>query len=142
VALLLALAGLWAAPEDRIEISVPRSWMLEGERSRCPEVRPSDVIAMLGEPDRIGASGWLERWQYDRLGIWVEWETPRASYCLDRLVPDATAAHVLSPFIPLLWLAKVRLTPRHSLLQVGWSGWGMKAVWNFDNAGPPPVFPD
>lgn len=143
MALLLALAALRAAPDDHITISVPRSWLLEGERSRCPSVRPDDVIAVLGLPDMISGSSWSERWTYSRLGIWLEWESPAVFWSLAFLLgPERTDTLIATspPALrPLMRLATATFVPRSSLLEVGWSGWGLRAVLNFDNAGRPAV---
>jgi hypothetical protein len=39
-------------------------------------------------------------------------------------------------------LATATFTPRASLLEVGWSGWGMRAVFNLDKANPQPALLD
>ena len=132
MSLLLVMAGLWLPTTEGPEIKLPRSWMLGRERSACT-LRQSDVLKLLGRPDGLSASGWLVRWQYRRLGVWFEWECPVVYYCVaDRLGPEAMALVCAATPLrarPLVWLVGARVTPRESLVEVGWSAWGLEAVW-------------
>jgi hypothetical protein len=130
---LVMVAALWPPPPgDGPTIHLPRSWVLGQEGSACP-LRQADVLAVLGQPDLIAASGWLERWSYDGLGIWFEWERPAVFVGVgDRIGPEGMAAlRLVSPSCarPLLWFVGARYAPKESLVEVGWYGWGLKWAW-------------
>jgi hypothetical protein len=75
-------------------------------------------------------------WYYPDLGIWMRWETPVVLFSLSRGLPDQ-AKTVLRTCCPiggewLLWLLEAEFTPRESLLEVGWTAWGLKWAWQFE----------
>jgi hypothetical protein len=134
VSFFLLMAGLILPNVERPEIQVPRSWLLGEERSRS-QLRQSDVVKLLGQPELFSSSLWRVRWNYP-LGIWFDWECPVFSYCLaDRLGPEAMALLLVATPVrarPLLWLAEARVRARESLLEFGWSAWGLKAAWGYE----------
>jgi hypothetical protein len=134
VSLLLIMAGLWLPTTEGPEIKLPRSWVLGLERSNCT-LRQSDILKLLGRPDSLSSSGWLFRWHYARFGVWFVWECLVVCYCLaDSLGPEAMALLCrVTPLRarPLVWVVGVRVMARESLVEFGWSAWGLKAVWQF-----------
>jgi hypothetical protein len=113
-------------------LKVPRSWMLGRERSPCP-LRMDSVVAILGPPDLVSASGWLWHWHYDRLGIRLDWECPVVCTCLaDGLGPKPMAAlwtHSPVWARPAVWLLTARFMPRESLVEASWSAWEFRWHW-------------
>jgi hypothetical protein len=138
MSLFLVIAVFWPVPpKEGITIEVPRSWLLGEERSPCT-LRMSDVSKLLGPADMFSYSMWHYRKSYERLGVrfWFEWECPMMLlYPAWGLAPDTRAAlRVLGLACarPLLWAMEAKFVPRESLIEVGWSAWGMSGEWRFE----------
>ena len=133
--MLLAVLFLPPSPSDGPVIRVPRSWILEKERS-ISSLTEAEVVALFGEPDFRCYSSWCSAWSYVESGISLSWESPAVLVCpgrrLDPEVIRYAWACLPSRFRPLMHLPCVAFAPRSSLLGVTWSSSLMSCEWRFD----------